>query len=147
MKKEQKANCVYYNPTTVLNYPITIRDYIETVIDTCPEIVNLIGSEQKEVRKFYHNFQTKDRDITLCILTLDNGKVCIGYSVRVFSDEVVNGLSKKISLGRARKNPIDGGFISKKYVKHNGVLKGIAFFWETEFKKDLGKFVKGYKKQ
>lgn len=92
--------------------------------------------------KFYHKFMLGEREVTLCILTLGN-KVLVGYSIKVPEDENIEGLSRKISYGRAKKRVIDGGNIDLRYASHKGTLKGIAFYWESEFKKDITKYVKG----
>jgi hypothetical protein len=92
--------------------------------------------------KFYHKFMLGEREVTLCILTLGNN-VLVGYSIKVPEDENIEGLSRKISYGRAKKRVIDGGNIDLRYASHKGTLKGIAFYWESEFKKDITKYVKG----
>jgi len=98
--------------------------------------------------KFYHVFNVGNRTVTLCILTNDNyfdTNVKIGYSVRMPEDREIEGLSRKIAYGRAKKRAIDGGYISDFYKTNRGVLRGVAYYWEGQFKKDLGRFIKSKK--
>jgi hypothetical protein len=117
---------------------------------------NTIKSKLMKEKKFYQQFKVGEREVTLCILvyptknlqyllTPNMDHVKIGYSVRVPEDKKIEGLSRKIALGRARKSPINGGSICNLYSEHNGVLKGIAYYWQDEFKRDLKKYVKGVK--
>lgn len=98
-------------------------------------------------KKFYHTFMVKEREVTLCLFTKETlfgpCKVQIGYSVRVASDDPIEGLSKKIALGRAKKSPIKGGSIDSMFWDDNGVLKGVAFHWERKFKDNISEYVKG----
>lgn len=106
----------------------------------------LIKEKPMKKKKFYHTFMVEKREVTLCIL-LNNEfflpKIRIGYSVRMPQDKSIEGLSKKIALGRAEKSPIDGGFVHKMYWEDNGVLKGVAFHWERKFKDNISEYVKG----
>lgn len=122
----------------------------------------LIKEKPMKQKKFYHTFDINsgegdlEREVTLCILTkeldphftnyyLGISNISVGYSIRVYFDKDIPGLSKKIALGRAEKNAINGGRLDSKYLFDNGVLKGIAYYWENEFRRDLGKYVKGAK--
>jgi hypothetical protein len=122
----------------------------------------LIKEKPMKQKKFYHTFEINsgegdlEREVTLCILTkeldphftnyyLGISNISVGYSIRVYFDKDIPGLSKKIALGRAEKNAINGGRLDSKYLFDNGVLKGIAYYWENEFRRDLGKYVKGAK--
>lgn len=60
---------------------------------------------------FYHTFEFKDREITLCVrqsLTTFNSisRIIIGYSVKTPEDKQDKELGKKIALGRSLKSSL-----------------------------------------
>ena len=91
-------------------------------------------------KKIFHTFKYKSREITLVAINNSYGKVDIGYSVCMnedrYSEKYDKKLSHKIALGRAdSERRLGQEDVSQHLAENRGVLKGIAYYWESQILK------------
>lgn len=96
-------------------------------------------------KKFYHTFDFQEREITLLLAVQENlpsffnGKTAnlsLTYSVRLHEDEEIEGLTKKIALGRLEKGKLLDNFsVAMRFAFKLAYLKGLAFCFENEIKR------------
>lgn len=104
--------------------------------------------EQKmKTKKFYHTFDYKGREITfLLYVEEDKGHpflkspetatLTLTYSVRLHEDKEIEGLTKKILLGRLEKGKhLEQFSTSTRFGFKLAYLKGLAFCFENELKR------------
>ena len=108
------------------------------------EALNKLKQNKMKTKKFYHTFDFKEREITLLLAVKEDEKnifsstatVSITYSVRLHNDEEVEGLTKKIALGRLEKGKLLDNFrVDMRFAFKLAYLKGLAFCFENEIKR------------
>lgn len=90
----------------------------------------------KKIRRFYHTFTFKEREVTIMVQTYSSGIASVTYAVKMPQDKEIEGLTKKILHGRE----ITGKHLvvvklDTVLTDSIPVLKGIAIHVENELNK------------
>jgi len=101
-----------------------------------------LKQKKMKTKKFYHTFDFQGREITLLLhVKEEKGIYIVGntttvdltYSVRLHEDEEIEGLTKKIAIGRLKKGKIlDSFIVATRFAFKLAYLKGLAFCFENE---------------
>jgi hypothetical protein len=125
------------------------RDVLNTFPTVKEQLKKLTEEKLKQnkmrTKKFYHTFDFQEREITLLLAVQENlpsffsGKTAtlsLTYSVRLHEDEEIEGLTKKIALGRLEKGKLLDNFtVDMRFAFKLAYLKGVAFCFENEIKR------------
>jgi uncharacterized glyoxalase superfamily protein PhnB len=105
-----------------------------------------LKQKKMKTKKFYHTFDFRGREITLLLAVKedqtyffkenDTATVSLTYSVRLHEDEEIEGLTKKIAIGRLEKGKLLDNFrADSRFAFKLAYLKGLAFCFENEIKR------------
>jgi len=114
-------------------------------VNQLKEELDKLKQKKMKTKKFYHTFDFQGREITLLLhVKEEKGIYIVGntttvdltYSVRLHEDEEIEGLTKKIAIGRLKKGKIlDSFIVATRFAFKLAYLKGLAFCFENEIKR------------